>query len=277
MIRLTAERTPAGTSYLATGQGQPVVLIHGVGLNKEMWGGQVVGLATHYRVITYDMLGHGASPRPATGTPLLGYADQLLELLDHLQLPQATVIGFSMGGLVARAFALHYPDRLKSLVVLNSVFNRSPEQRAGVIERTAQAAEHGPDANAEAALSRWFSREYQAANPAQIAALRQTLAGNDPQGYLTTYELFATQDMYRADDLKGLRAPTLVATGELDPGSTPEMARQLADRIPGATVAVLAEQRHMMPVESPRLVNQLLLGFLDTVYAQNNPIKGIVA
>ncbi|HAA38854.1 MAG TPA: alpha/beta hydrolase, partial [Pseudomonas sp.] len=47
--------------------------------------------------------------------------------------------------------------------------------------------------------------------------------------------------------------------------------------IPGATVAVLAEQRHMMPVESPRLVNQLLLGFLDTVYAQNNPIKGIVA
>ncbi|AKS05176.1 MULTISPECIES: alpha/beta fold hydrolase [Pseudomonas] len=277
MIRLTAERTPAGTSYLATGQGQPVVLIHGVGLNKEMWGGQVVGLATHYRVITYDMLGHGASPRPAAGTPLLGYADQLLELLDHLQLPQATVIGFSMGGLVARAFALHYPDRLKSLVVLNSVFNRSPEQRAGVIERTAQAAEHGPDANAEAALSRWFSREYQAANPAQIAALRQTLAGNDPQGYLTTYELFATQDMYRADDLKGLRAPTLVATGELDPGSTPEMARQLADRIPGATVAVLAEQRHMMPVESPRLVNQLLLGFLDTVYAQNNPIKGIVA
>lgn len=277
MIQLTADRTPAGTSYLATGQGQPVVLIHGVGLNKEMWGGQVVGLATNYRVITYDMLGHGASPRPAAGTPLLGYADQLLELLDHLQLSQATVIGFSMGGLVARAFALHYPERLQGLVVLNSVFNRSAEQRAGVIARTAQAAEHGPDANAEAALSRWFSREYQAANPAQIAALRETLAGNDPQGYLTTYELFATQDMYRADDLKGLRAPTLVATGELDPGSTPEMARQLADRIPGATVAVLAEQRHMMPVESPRLVNQLLLGFLDTVYTQKNPIKGIVA
>ncbi|EFQ64117.1 MULTISPECIES: alpha/beta fold hydrolase [Pseudomonas] len=277
MIRLTAEHTPAGTSYLATGQGQPVVLIHGVGLNKEMWGGQVVGLASHYRVISYDMLGHGASPRPATGTPLLGYADQLLEVLDHLQLAKATVIGFSMGGLVARAFALHYPERLHSLVVLNSVFNRSPEQREGVIARTAQAAEHGPDANAEAALSRWFSREYQAANPAQIAALRETLAGNDPQGYLTTYELFATQDMYRADDLGSIQAPTLVATGELDPGSTPQMARQLADRIPGATVAVLPEQRHMMPVESPRLVNQLLLGFLETAHSQQHPIKGIVA
>ncbi len=277
MIRLTAERTPAGTSYLATGQGQPVILIHGVGLNKEMWGGQFVGLANDYRVIAYDMLGHGASQRPPTGTDLLGYADQLLELLEHLELPRATVIGFSMGGLVARAFALHYPQHVQGLVILNSVFNRSLEQRAGVIARTAQAAEHGPDANAEAALSRWFSREYQAANPAQIAAIRQTLASNDPQGYLTTYELFATQDMYRADDLGSIRVPTLIATGELDPGSTPEMARQLAERIPGAQVAILDEQRHMMPVESPRLVNQVLLNFLDNAQNQHNQIEGIVA
>ena len=176
MIRLTAERTPAGTSYLATGQGHPVVLIHGVGLNKEMWGGQIVGLAPHFQVIAYDMLGHGDSPLPAPGTSLEGYAEQLRELIEHLGLPHVSVIGFSMGGLVARAFALHHPQLLDSLVILNSVFNRSAEQRAGVIERTRQAAEHGPDANAEAALSRWFSHEYQAANPAQIAAIRQTLA-----------------------------------------------------------------------------------------------------
>ncbi|WP_095097147.1 alpha/beta fold hydrolase [Pseudomonas sp. Irchel 3A5] len=277
MIRLTAERTPAGTSYLATGEGHPVVLIHGVGLNKEMWGGQVVGLMPHYRVIAYDMLGHGASPRPAADTGLLGYAEQLHELLEHLGLPQATVIGFSMGGLVARAFALHFPQQLSGMVVLNSVFNRSAEQRAGVIARTAQAAEHGPDANAAEALSRWFSREYQAANPAQIAAIRKILAENDPQGYLTTYTLFATQDMYRADDLGHITAPTLIATGELDPGSTPEMARQLASRIPGAEVAILAEQRHMMPVESPRLVNQVLLDFLRKAETQHNQAKGIVA
>ena len=277
MIQLTAERTPAGTSYLETGHGHPVVLIHGEGLNKEMWGGQIVGLAPHYRVIAYDMLGHGASPRPDPDAGLPGYAAQLLELLDHLGVPHATVIGFSMGGLVARAFALHYPQRLAGLVILNSVFNRTAEQRAGVVARTSQAAEHGPDANAGAALSRWFSREYQAANPAQIEALRQHLASNDPQGYLTTYKLFATQDMYRAEDLGSIDAPTLVATGELDPGSTPDMARQLAMRIKGAEVAILPEQRHMMPVESPRLVNQVLLDFLDKSAVLHNPIKGDVA
>jgi pimeloyl-ACP methyl ester carboxylesterase len=152
-------------------------------------------------------------------------------------------------------------------VVLNSVFNRSEQQRAGVIERTAQAAEHGPDANAEAALSRWFSLEYQGANPAQIKALRQTLAENDPQGYLTTYSLFATQDMYRAEDLGSLTMPTLIATGELDPGSTAQMARQLAQKIPDAEVVVLEQQRHMMPMESPRLVNRMLLEFLDRALA----------
>ena len=277
MIRHLAERTPAGTSYRVIGQGQPLVLIHGVGLNKDMWGGQVAGLARHFQVIVYDMLGHGDSPRPAVDTDLAGYADQLRELLDHLTIPKAMVVGFSMGGLVARAFALHHGQRIVALVVLNSVFNRSPEQRAGVIARTAQAAEHGPDANAEAALSRWFSSEYQGANPAQIAAIRQTLAGNDAQGYLTTYTLFATQDMYRADDLASIRVPTLIATGELDPGSTPLMAEQLAQRIPGARAVVLAEQRHMMPVESPRLVNQMLLNFLQQAQTLRNPAEGIVA
>ena len=277
MIQPVAERTPAGTSYLDVGQGQPVVLIHGVGLNKEMWGGQFVGLANDYRVIAYDMLGHGQSRVPAADTPLEGYADQLAELLDHLQIAQATVIGFSMGGLVARAFALNYPQRLAALVVLNSVFNRTPEQSAGVIARAAQAAELGPDANVDAALDRWFSREYKAANPAQVAAIRQVLASNDPQGYHTTYSLFATQDMYRADDLGSIQVPTLIATGELDPGSTPEMARQLAERIPGAQVAILEEQRHMMPVESPRLVNQTLLEFLQFAHSRQNHIKGIVA
>ena len=76
LIRHLAERTPAGTSYRVIGQGQPVVLIHGVGLTKDMWGGQVVGLAQHFQVIVYDMLGHGDSPRPAADTDLAGYADQ---------------------------------------------------------------------------------------------------------------------------------------------------------------------------------------------------------
>jgi pimeloyl-ACP methyl ester carboxylesterase len=87
-----------------------VVLIHGVGLNKEMWGRSLAWPTTTASSPT--TCSATAPAAPAADTPLEGYADQLAELLDHLQIAQATVIGFSMGGLVARAFALHYPQRL---------------------------------------------------------------------------------------------------------------------------------------------------------------------
>ncbi|MCV6590330.1 MAG: alpha/beta fold hydrolase [Marinobacterium sp.] len=261
-------KTPAGTSYLVQGNGAPVVLIHGVGLDKSMWGGQLVGLSPDYQIIAYDMLGHGDSAAPTDDACLKDYATQLKELLDHLQLDKVLVLGFSMGGLVARAFALHYPQYLNGLVILNSVFNRSEAQRSGVMARTLEVAKKGPAANVETALKRWFSEEYAASSPAQINAVRDTVLGNDHHGYLKTYQLFASEDNYMADRLADIQVPTLVMTGELDPGSTPEMARAMAARIPGAEAVVIEDERHMMPMESPKRVNEPLLTFLASVYGQ---------
>jgi len=260
-------KTPAGTSYLVQGDGAPVVLIHGVGLDKSMWGGQLVGLSPSYQVIAYDMLGHGNSAAPSDEACLKEYATQLKELLDHLQLEKVLLLGFSMGGLVARAFALHYPQYLKGLVILNSVFNRTEEQRSGVLARTLEVAKKGPAANVETALKRWFSEEYAASSPAQINAVRDTVLGNDHHGYLKTYQLFASEDNYMADQLKDIEVPTLVMTGELDPGSTPQMARDMANLIPNAEAVVISDERHMMPMESPKRVNEKLLSFLSAVYS----------
>ncbi len=266
MTSLQNNKTPAGTCYQVQGEGQAVVLIHGVGLNQAMWGGQLVGLSSHYQLITYDMLGHGDSINPRDDACLKDYADQLKELLDHLQLTQVALIGFSMGGLVARAFALHHGDYLNGLVILNSVFNRSEEQRSGIQARIKEVAVRGPEANVDAALKRWFSEEYTASSAAQIQAVRDTVTGNDHQGYLKTYELFANEDNYMADQLKDIQVPTLVMTGELDPGSTPQMAEDMAQLIPNASVEVLQDQRHMMPMESPKMVNEKLQQFLAEIY-----------
>lgn len=271
MTYMQANKTPAGTSYMVQGSGEPVVLIHGVGLNKSMWGGQLVGLSSSYQMIVYDMLGHGDSAQPEADACLKDYADQLKELLDQLGIHQISVIGFSMGGLVARAFALHYPQYLKGLVILNSVFGRTEEQRTGIQARTLEVAEKGPAANVDAALKRWFSEEYTASSAAQVSAVRDTVLGNDHYGYLKTYQLFASEDNYMADRLQDIRVPTMVMTGELDPGSTPEMAEKMAALIPGAFSEVLSDQRHMMPMESPKMVNEKLQRFLASVYqAQNN-------
>lgn len=255
-----------GTCYQVTGCGRPVVLIHGVGLDQHMWAQQVACLSQYYQVITYDMLGHGRSPPPPSDASLKTYADQLHALLAALHIKRALVIGFSMGGLVARAFALHYPAAAAGLAILNSVYERTPQQQAAVVARAHQVALDGPAANVEAALQRWFSDEYRRTHAAQLAALRQTLLNNDKFGYLTSYRLFAREDRYLSDQLGSIRVPVLVATGEYDSGSTPAMSKALAGKIPGARVAIVPGQKHMMVLEAREQVNALLLAFLQDAF-----------
>lgn len=265
-----ARRSPDGTRYWRQGQGSPVVLIHGVGLDARMWQAQFNALSCRHEIIAYDMLGHGDSPLPAAEAELEDYADQLATLLDYLALERVVVVGFSMGGLVARAFALRHPARLAALVVLSSVFERDANQRAGVRQRLTQTREQGPSANVDEALQRWFSPAFRDDHPEQIAAVHATVVNNHPDGYYRSYALFGTQDDFGTDRLATIRVPTLIATGELDPGSTPRMARALAARLPNAMACILPGQRHMVPMEDPEAVNALLRRFLATVDSQDS-------
>ncbi|MDP2548358.1 alpha/beta fold hydrolase [Oceanobacter sp. 4_MG-2023] len=257
-------KTPDGTAYQVCGNGDAVVLIHGVGLDQSIWNAQVQGLAQHYQVITYDMLGHGHSPLPPKVASLDDYAGQLQRLLQHLDCGPVHLIGFSMGGLVARVFAIQQPQLLRSLVIMGSVFDRTEDARQAILARTLDVARHGPEANIDAALERWFSPEYRAANTAGIQGIRDLVCANNPEGYLRAYRLFAGSDNYLADRLIDIRVPTLVMAGELDPGSTPEMAQKLACQIPSARCQIMAGQRHMMAMESPQLINHALQLFLGS-------------
>ncbi len=249
-----------------------VVLIHGVGLSRGMWSAQVEALRDRYRVVTLDMLGHGASPRPDRGATLDNYADHVSALMTRAGIDRAALVGFSMGALVARAFALRHPSRLTGLAFLNGVFARTPQLRASILERVDEVAAKGPMANIDAAIGRWFSPDFRASRPGYLQRLRGAFANNDPQGYETSYRLFATQDAFGSDRLGTIACPVLVATGELDVGSTPAMAHALAARIPGATLRIVAGARHMMPVEMPDAVSALLLDFLGSLRADENDV-----
>src|SRR5918994_7404760 len=109
------------TSYRLVGHGEPVVFIHGVGMNKDVWTPQVDEFARSHTVLTYDMLGHGGSTLPGERPALADYCAQLFELLDDLAIARANIIGHSMGGLVAMDFAARHADRVLRLVVMNSV------------------------------------------------------------------------------------------------------------------------------------------------------------
>src|ERR1700722_20224643 len=145
-----------GTAYSVAGEGPALVLIHGVGMNRSVWAPQVDALQLCFRVVSYDMLGHGASRLPAASPTLDEYAAQLAALLDHLQIDAAHVVGHSMGSLIALEFALQYPQRVASVVALNAVYDRTPTQRAAVMQRAASLGSGLEQPSIDATVARWF-------------------------------------------------------------------------------------------------------------------------
>lgn len=258
----------AGTCYsvYTPSAGKPaetVVLIHGVGMNQSVWAPQIAALTNRYRVVVYDMLGHGGSALPSAQPSLGEYAAQLAKLLDALDLTTAHVIGHSMGALVALEFALTYPARTLSVVALNAVYDRTPEQRAAVLNRAATLDATSAVAGVDATLARWFGDPIPAHLTEAARAVRSLLVSVDPVGYARTYQLFASSDDAHVGRLAQLAVPALFLTGECDPNSSPHMSHAMAAVAPFGRAEVIAKERHMMNVTEPALVNERLLAFLN--------------
>ena len=255
------------TAWEMHGSGPAVALIHGFGLNRGMWQWQLPALTPHFRVLSYDLLGHGGSA-PPEGTPDLAmFSGQLLRLMDRRGIERAAVVGFSLGGMIARRFALDHPDRLSALAILHSAHDRTPAERAAVRGRVRHTREHGPSSNVDSALERWFTPAFRARKPELIALIRTWITSNDPAVYPRIYRVLAEGDAEIARGLERIACPTLVMTGEDDPGNTPDMSRAMAGLIPGARLAILPGLRHMALAESPSAINEPLVAFLRDALA----------
>jgi len=255
---------PNGTAYSIQGEGEPVVLIHGVGMQRGVWAPQIEELARTHQVVAYDLLGHGASPLPRPDANLGNYAFQLEGLLDHLGIAAANVAGHSMGALIAIEFALRHPSRTLRLAALNAVFRRSSQQRTAVQARAETLDQVGVQATIQETIARWFGDPV----PDSLKSMATMLAGYlrdvQPEGYARTYRLFASSDDAHAGQLHRLLMPTLFLTGEYDVNSAPEMSQAMGQEAPNAIVEIIPGQRHMMNVVAPEAVNQSLRRWLET-------------
>lgn len=253
-----------GTAFQVHGEGAEtaIVLIHGVGMDQRAWQPQLAALSRQHRVVTYDMLGHGESRLPAEGVQLADFAAQLLQLLDHLQIAQAHIVGHSMGALVALEFALVHPERCARLLALNAVFQRSPAQRAAVLERARLLQNAGVAATVDSTIARWFGAPVPAHLQQTAALTCDILADVNAQGYARAYGLFATSDQVHASRLPQLAMPALFMTGEGDPNSSPAMSQAMAALAPRGQAQIVPGARHMMNLTDAEAVNARLLAFI---------------
>ena len=259
-----------GTCFEWHGTGQPVVLIHGMGLNRHMWQWQIPALSQHHRVLVYDLYGHGKSPAPPRKPDLKLFSQQLRQLLNEQNIGRCTVIGFSLGGMIARRFAMDHPERLSALAILNSPHARSEGEQKAIMERVKQVEAHGQAATVEAALTRWFTDDFSQQNPEMIELVQQWVLANDPAVYASCYKVLAegVNELIASDPPIGCR--TLVITSEQDSGQPAAMAYAIAAEIPAAQTVILPELKHMGLAEAPQIYNQILSSFLSQNHAHQN-------
>jgi 3-oxoadipate enol-lactonase len=261
-VTAVLERPGARLVYEVAGDGPAVVLIHGFGLDMRMWDPQLGPLAARFRVVRYDCRGFGASGPLDPGVPYT-HAGDLVALLDYLGIGDAVLAGLSFGGRVALQAALAAPDRVRGLALLDAVLDGvpwDPESARALDEVTRRVQAGGVRAGREA----WLAHPLFAAareRPDLAAALAAMVAGYPGQHWLG-------QDPHREtrrpiDVLEGIAVPALVAVGERDVPGFREMSAVLARRIPGAAYHVVADAGHMVTMEQPAAVNDLLTGFLQ--------------
>ena len=256
-----------GTAYRLDGpeDGPPLVLIHGLGLSSSLWQAHLPSLCARYRVLNYDLYGHGQSRPAERPLNLSVFADQIAGLLDETVMGPAHLLGFSIGGMINRRVAMDYPDLVRSLVILNSPHDRGAQMQREVEARARQALDQGAEATLQAALERWFTPEFLASNaqtPRQVASWRMQ-ADRASYGQSAWVLAHGVRELIRP--APPLMHASLVMTCAEDVGSTPQMSWDIAAEIPGAECQIIPQLKHLGLLEVPEAFTLPVLDFLQRV------------
>jgi len=252
--------TASGTFYVFNNKEQsiPIVFVHGVGLTYEIWQPQL-DFFKDYSNLSYDILGHGKSSLTKQNISFDDFSDQLIELINELKIEKIHLVGFSIGSLIARNFATRYDERLRSLILLGSIYKRSEQQQKIVNERFNQAKKELK--LSRQALKRWFTDKYLENNPDTYEKISSILSGNNMANFLKVYELFVKHK--NDEDFKKIQAKTLVMTGEHDIGSTIEMSQQLNNIIKDSELKIIKDGKHLCGIECADEVNLSIKNFVE--------------
>jgi len=247
------------TWYEVEGSGPALVLIHGVGCRAEDWVPVTRALDDRFKVIRYDLRGHGQSIIPDAPWTMDTFVDDLAELLTHLNIDKAHVAGFSLGGIIAQGFAIKYPERVEHLCLVSTTTGRTDAEVEKALERLEIIRSSPLDEYFEKSIDRWYTPQFQSKSPDIIKRNGANIAGMDREAYANAYTLLIKSNF--AARLSDITAKTLVMTGEFDVGSPPAMTHRLVAEIADAQGVIIPRMRHNVLMEVPEIVGGLIREF----------------
>lgn len=250
-----AGKTATGISYDVQGTGPVVVLISGSNLDRRMWARETAWLARTHTVVRYDLRAHGQSD---TATAPFSHLGDLVEVLDTLKIPKASLVGLSAGSTIALDAALEYPSRVERIVLSGPAPSGYVSQErpafAGDLGKALQARDYAKAAEVLLATTVF------AAPTESQAVVRQMVSEND-RLWTVPRDLMIAAPRNAIDRLEQVRVPTLVLVGELDTMQR-EPAELLGARIPGAKLIVVPGGGHLLNLTSPREFEATVAPFL---------------
>jgi 3-oxoadipate enol-lactonase len=235
------------------GSGAPLILIHALSLDHRVWADLIPLLLDKHRVIAYDLRGFGGAAAAPAVQSIWDFADDLSALMDHLRLPKATIVGLSLGGVVAQCFTLNVPDRVEKLGILASTAWSHPAFRA----RAEAGEREGMRAQVQPTLNRWFSAETLSQDPWGIRYARERIESVSAIHWAAAWRALDRIDF--SSRLHEIKVPAFLVAGESDPSTPLEVMQKLCAAIKGCSLDIIPAASHILPLEKARETANVIL------------------
>ena len=238
--------------YSIKGSGPALFMVHGIGARRSIWDRLASELASDFTCISYDLRGHGDSPKGALPFTLDDLVADLEALRARLGIECGHFIGHSLGGMIVPAYARAYPDRVGALGLLSTSSFREPEHKGMVKAIAEQVGREGIAEVMPGLTGRWFSDRFLSAHP-DLVQWRLDQALTTPHDVFNqVFHIYADTEM--SPWLNEVNAPSLVLTGEFDGDCNPIVNRKIAEALPHSELVILEGLKHAILVEAPERV-----------------------
>jgi 3-oxoadipate enol-lactonase len=225
-----------------------------------MWEPQMKPLEADFRVLRYDIRGHGKSETPSGAYSLDLLSEDAVALLDALEIEKVHWVGLSLGGMIGQCLALNHPRRLQSLALCDTAAAIAPEAQPLWEERIDAVRENGLAPQLEPTMERWFTPFFLHSNSSMLEVIRKEFLATPAQGYLGC--IHAIRELDCLGKLSRIKIPTLIMVGEEDPGTPVSASEAMHQVIPHSKLVVIPSARHLSNVEQPKVFNEILSMFL---------------
>jgi 3-oxoadipate enol-lactonase/4-carboxymuconolactone decarboxylase len=249
---------------------QLVVLGPSLGTTTALWDGVVGTLAEHYRVLRFDLPGHGFSPAATEAFTVAELAASVIAVVDSIGGGSFHYAGISLGGAIGLELALGFRERVQSLAVICSGAKIGASE--GWLERAAEIRASGTPSQVRGSSERWFAPGFLERNPSAGSSALEKLMEVDDESYALCCEALAAFDV--TDDVGGISAPTLCVSGEYDLPTPTALLKELAEAVPGARQVTISNVAHLPAYERPDVVAELLLDHLGRVGGAGGSLAG---